>query len=98
MLSPTGTVAEQGTFAALTADPESQFMKLMEWQMSGGEPGTPGGGSGGGIVASPGQSKGPPTEKEREELMRAEEGEVGVEAEAGELAQVRTASADSDRR
>ena len=41
VLSPAGTVAEQGTFAQLTADPDSQFMKLMEWQMSGGEPGTP---------------------------------------------------------
>ncbi|KAK3899095.1 abc transporter ATP-binding protein [Staphylotrichum tortipilum] len=37
VLSSEGTVAEVGSYAALSADPESAFSKLMEWQMSGGE-------------------------------------------------------------
>jgi putative ABC transport system ATP-binding protein len=37
VLGNDGKVAEQGTYKSLSADPESQFSKLMEWQMSGGE-------------------------------------------------------------
>ena len=37
VLSNEGTVAEVGSYTALSADPESAFSKLMEWQMSGGE-------------------------------------------------------------
>jgi putative ABC transport system ATP-binding protein len=37
VLSSEGTVAEVGSYAALSADKESAFSKLMEWQMSGGE-------------------------------------------------------------
>lgn len=37
VLSSEGTVAEIGTYAALSANPESAFSKLMEWQMSGGD-------------------------------------------------------------
>ena len=37
VLSSEGTVAEVGSYAALSADKDSAFSKLMEWQMSGGE-------------------------------------------------------------
>jgi putative ABC transport system ATP-binding protein len=37
VLSSEGTVAEVGSYAALSADKQSAFSKLMEWQMSGGE-------------------------------------------------------------
>jgi putative ABC transport system ATP-binding protein len=37
VLSSEGTVAEVGSYTALSADKESAFSKLMEWQMSGGE-------------------------------------------------------------
>ncbi|KAK3308203.1 P-loop containing nucleoside triphosphate hydrolase protein [Chaetomium strumarium] len=37
VLSAEGTVAEIGSYAALSANKESAFSKLMEWQMSGGE-------------------------------------------------------------
>lgn len=38
VLSSEGTVAEIGSYTRLSADPESAFSKLMEYQMSGGEP------------------------------------------------------------
>lgn len=38
VLSSEGTVAEIGSYAQLSADPESAFSKLMEYQMNGGEP------------------------------------------------------------
>ncbi|KAL2162777.1 hypothetical protein VTH06DRAFT_6613 [Thermothelomyces fergusii] len=37
VLSSEGTVAEVGTFAELSADKNSAFSKLMEWQLSGGD-------------------------------------------------------------
>ncbi len=37
VLSSGGTVAEVGSYTALSADKNSAFSKLMEWQMSGGE-------------------------------------------------------------
>lgn len=37
VLSSEGTVAEIGNYHQLSANPESAFSKLMEWQMSGGE-------------------------------------------------------------
>jgi putative ABC transport system ATP-binding protein len=37
VLSSEGTVAEIGSYAALSADTGSAFSRLMEWQMSGGE-------------------------------------------------------------
>ena len=40
VLSSEGTVAEIGSYAQLSADPDSAFSKLMEYQMSGGEPPT----------------------------------------------------------
>ncbi|KAL1867121.1 ATP-binding cassette permease mdl1 [Diaporthe australafricana] len=38
VLSSEGTVAEIGSYSKLSADPESAFSKLMEYQMNGGEP------------------------------------------------------------
>ncbi|KAK2602610.1 hypothetical protein N8I77_009128 [Diaporthe amygdali] len=38
VLSSEGVVAEIGSYAKLSADPESAFSKLMEYQMHGGEP------------------------------------------------------------
>lgn len=37
VLNNEGKVAEVGSYAELSADPESSFSKLMEWQMTGGE-------------------------------------------------------------
>jgi putative ABC transport system ATP-binding protein len=37
VLSSEGTVAEVGSYARLSADKNSAFSKLMEWQMSGGD-------------------------------------------------------------
>ena len=54
VLSPDGTVAEQGTYKQLSSDPNGAFTKLMEYQMSGGE-----------TAAS--QPRGPPTEAYEED-------------------------------
>ena len=70
VLSADGTVAEQGSYAALAANPEGAFTKLMEWQMSGGE--TEG--------ADAPSKKGPPSEKEE---VLEEAGEEGVVQEDG---------------
>jgi putative ABC transport system ATP-binding protein len=35
-----GQLAEEGTYEELTNNPTGAFNKLMEWQMSGGEPDT----------------------------------------------------------
>ena len=62
VLSPDGTVAEQGTYQELSSKKDGAFTRLMEWQMSGGE-----------VSAAPGTSDtqggataaaGPPREKE----------------------------------
>ncbi|KAI1648609.1 P-loop containing nucleoside triphosphate hydrolase protein [Daldinia loculata] len=37
VLSNQGTVAEVGSYEELSANPHSEFTRLMEWQMSGGE-------------------------------------------------------------
>ncbi|RDW65480.1 putative multidrug resistance protein 2 [Coleophoma crateriformis] len=37
VLGSNGKVAETGTYQALSANPDSAFSKLMEWQMSGGD-------------------------------------------------------------
>ena len=37
VLGADGTVAEQGSYEALSHNPEGAFTRLMEWQMSGGE-------------------------------------------------------------
>jgi putative ABC transport system ATP-binding protein len=38
VLSNNGSVAEMGTYKALSSNPDGAFSKLMEWQMHGGEP------------------------------------------------------------
>lgn len=76
VLSSDGTVAEVGSYNALSADPESAFSKLMEWQMSGGEP-----------VVRPPRVEGEVTEAEEieEDLAEIEEDEeVGEEEEVEE--------------
>ena len=94
VLSSTGTVAEQGTFQELTANPDSHFIKLMEWQMSGREPGTAGS-----LAATARSKRGPPTEKEREEQrMQAEEDEAAGLAEEDEPVQARAAPANGGQR
>lgn len=37
-ISADGKLAEEGTYDELTANPNGAFNKLMEWQISGGEP------------------------------------------------------------
>ena len=41
VLSPDGTVAEQGSYEELSSHPDGAFTKLMEWQMSGSETSQP---------------------------------------------------------
>ncbi|KAJ5899764.1 ABC transporter integral membrane type 1 [Penicillium taxi] len=41
VLAPDGTVAEHGSYKDLSSRPDGAFTKLMEWQMSGGEPVNP---------------------------------------------------------
>lgn len=53
VLSNQGTVAETGRYADLSADPNSAFSRLMEWQMSGSE-----------VTASPPRNDGHVTEME----------------------------------
>lgn len=38
VLGNNGTVAEQGSYEELSSRPDGAFTKLMEWQMSGGDP------------------------------------------------------------
>ena len=45
VLSPDGTVAEQGTYKELSEKKDGAFIRLMEWQMSGGEIAAPGEGA-----------------------------------------------------
>lgn len=39
-IGPDGNVAEEGTYKELASNPNGAFTKLMEWQISGGEPET----------------------------------------------------------
>lgn len=77
VLSSEGTVAEIGSYVQLSADPESAFSKLMEYQMSGGEP--PAGGFRPPRIAGDGHL----TEAEEIERDLEEEDDAGEE-EAGE--------------
>jgi putative ABC transport system ATP-binding protein len=73
-LSNDGRVAEIGTFAELSSEPDGAFRKLMEWQMSGGEAPR----QGQRTLGVDGRATGPPTEKEEiEHLLRSGEGEDG---------------------
>ena len=62
VLGADGTVAEQGSYEALSRNKDGAFTRLMEWQMSGGE--TDGGGGG---------EKGPPGERDEALVDSAEE-------------------------
>jgi putative ABC transport system ATP-binding protein len=63
VLGADGTVAEQGSYAELSARRDGAFTRLMEWQMSGGE------------TEDVQAGKGPPSEKEE---MIEGGGEVGL--------------------
>ncbi|ERT02372.1 hypothetical protein HMPREF1624_00670 [Sporothrix schenckii ATCC 58251] len=78
VLSNHGTVAETGRYAELSANPNSAFSRLMEWQMSGGE-----------VAAPTPRTDGHITEKERiedhlEEPLPEEEEEEEEDAEEDE--------------
>ena len=83
VLSTDGTVAEQGTYNELAAKPEGAFTRLMEWQMSGGEPTE--GAAAGPKGAAVSVHRGPPTEVEEEieGLHEEDEGEGDVEEQEG---------------
>ena len=71
-LSNDGRVAEVGSYKELSTRPDGAFTKLMEWQMSGGEP-TPGGNK---DVPISGGGRGPPTESEEiEHMLQSEDPE-----------------------
>ena len=73
MLSSDGKVAEQGSYRALSNNPNGAFTKLMEWQMSGGET-TNKSDSTLGIAAEP---RGPPSDLE--DIMAGANEEEDVE-------------------
>ena len=59
VLSSDGTVAEQGSYKDLSANPNGAFTKLMEWQMSGGDTE-----KGSGELGVDTEKRGPPSESE----------------------------------
>ncbi|KAI1391310.1 uncharacterized protein F4822DRAFT_396312 [Hypoxylon trugodes] len=70
VLSNNGTVAEVGSYEELSSNPNSEFTRLMEWQMSGGE--------------IPTKAKEPTLSESEiieEELEETDEEELGVEEE-----------------
>ncbi|KAL9601467.1 MAG: hypothetical protein Q9219_002533 [cf. Caloplaca sp. 3 TL-2023] len=92
VLSSDGKVAEQGSYAELSARPDGAFTRLMEWQMSGGEvvppPSTTRKGGGFGTGEEEGDEQGDEAEgeaegnrggaEERRERSGGEEGEPGM--------------------
>ncbi|KAI1914773.1 ATP-binding cassette permease mdl1 [Ophidiomyces ophidiicola] len=80
VLDSDGRVAEQGSFNELSSKKDSAFMKLMEWQMTGGESGmTP-------VAHYEGSTaRGPPSEAEELQQMlqegEDEEYDDGIDAE-----------------
>jgi putative ABC transport system ATP-binding protein len=88
VLGNDGKVAEIGSFTKLSADPESAFSKLMEWQMSGGDAANP----------QPVESKGHLTEVEElhDDIYRLdEEAESFYEEEAAEESQQHKTNAEA---
>ena len=65
VLSPDGTVAEQGSYEELSKHPDGAFTKLMEWQMSGSETSQP----------PKGPSVSPTTQEKLQKLQEEEEEE-----------------------
>lgn len=94
-LSADGKVAQTGTYAELAADKEGAFSKLMEWQISGGEP-----------PVKPAQSKLDALEEDvdeseltEEERMRRKLEREGIETvTAKEIAEEVTVERDSKRK
>lgn len=78
VLSSEGTVAEIGSYTELSANRESAFSKLMEWQMSGGE-----------IPAEQRQQRNAPQVTEHEEIEDDLEEDIEVEDEKEEDAKKR---------
>ncbi|KZF21725.1 ABC transport system ATP-binding protein [Xylona heveae TC161] len=77
VLSPDGSVAEQGTFKELSANPDGAFTKLMEWQMSGSDISD----SGSGGISQ--EARGKPTEAEElEQELEGFDGEDPGDLEA----------------
>jgi putative ABC transport system ATP-binding protein len=78
VLSSEGTVAEVGSYASLSADKNSAFSKLMEWQMSGDVPAGQRPPSTGGRIT---EAEAIQQELERDELEREEEDHIEEEEE-----------------
>ena len=70
VLSTDGKVAEQGSYRDLSSRPDGAFTKLMEWQMSGGEP-----------TEAPAAVRGPPTEQEESIAKLGEEEDESEDVE-----------------
>ena len=82
VLGNDGRVAEIGSFKELSSRPDGAFSKLMEWQMSGGEPTSKADASRLAINTSSGSARGPPSEEEEMKLrLDAEEEETEAEEE-----------------
>lgn len=88
VLGNDGRVAEQGSYKELSTKKDGAFTKLMEWQMSGGETATVGGGPPPGsekdrdMAVSGEGGRGPVTEKE--EIQHELDSRKEEEAEGGE--------------
>ena len=80
VLSPEGTVAEQGSYKELSERKDGAFTKLMEWQMSGGEI-ADGTGGNGPLVGSP---QGEAGQAQQQQVIAGEESQrVGGSAGEG---------------
>ncbi|KAI4867762.1 P-loop containing nucleoside triphosphate hydrolase protein [Hypoxylon rubiginosum] len=70
VLSGDGTVAEAGSYEELSSNPRSEFTRLMEWQMSGGD-----------VPAKVQEPELSESDVIEEELEEADEEEIGAEEE-----------------
>lgn len=76
VLSPDGKVADAGSYKELSNKPGGAFMKLMEWQMSGGDA------SEAPKPARPLEQKGPPREAEESMARLKADAEDGEKTES----------------
>ena len=94
-------MAQQGSYAELSQDPDSAFSKLMEWQMSGGE-------TKGGEQANGGKQADPEAKESlggyedvveglAEEMAEGEEDEEALREKRGDEAGPRTVKEKSQR-
>ena len=93
-------MAQQGSYAELSQDPDSAFSKLMEWQMSGGE--TKGGEADGAERADPEAKESlsgyeDVVEGLAEEMAEGEEDEEALREKGGDEAGPRTVKEKSQR-